>query len=95
MIKTEPPKSNKKVKKKTYGFLRKPSAGEEFEGQIIEDILEPYEPKEIENSCVSFTPQDAQTIETETKNEIDNFLKTVSEFNKVNAAATKQKRQLL
>ena len=37
-------------------------------------------------------PQDAQTIENETKNKFDDFLKTVSEFNKVEAAATKQER---
>ena len=37
-------------------------------------------------------PQDAQAIENETKNEIDNFLKTASEFHTVDAAATKQKR---
>ena len=38
-------------------------------------------------------PQDAQTIEIETKNEIDDFLKRASEFNKVDATATKQKRE--
>ena len=35
--------------------------------------------------------QDAQTIEDDTKNEIDSFLQPASEFNKVDAAATKQK----
>ena len=38
-------------------------------------------------------PQDAQTIETETKNEIDDFLKRASEFNKVDATTTEQKRE--
>ena len=38
-------------------------------------------------------PQDAQTIEIETKNEIDDFLERASEFNKVDATATKQKRE--
>ena len=75
-----------------YEFFKKPSDEEEFEGQIIKDILEPYEHKKIENPYVPPTPQDTQTIENETKNEIDDFLKTVSEFNKVDAAATKQKR---
>ena len=37
-------------------------------------------------------PQDAQTIENETKNETDDFLKTASEFNKVETAAAKQKK---
>ena len=36
--------------------------------------------------------QDAQTIENETKDEIDCFLQTASEFNKIDAAATKQKK---
>ena len=35
--------------------------------------------------------QDAQTVEDEIKNEIDNFLQTASELNKIAAAATKQK----
>ena len=48
--------------------------------------------KKIENPYVPPLPQDAQTIENETKNKFDDFLKTVSEFNKVEAAATKQER---
>ena len=76
-------KSNENIKI-TYEFFKKPSDEEEFEGQIIEDILEPYEHKKIENPYVPPTPQDAQTIENETK--------TTSEFNNVDATATKQKR---
>ena len=38
------------------------------------------------------TLQDAQTIEDEIKNEIDNFLQTASESNKIDAAATRQKK---
>ena len=37
--------------------------------------------------------KDAQTIENETKNEIDDVLKTASDFNKVNVPATSQKRE--
>ena len=92
MIKTEPPIKNNEKVKKTYEFFKKPSHEEEFEGQIIKDILEPYEHKRIENPHVPVAPQDVQTIESETKNEINDFLKRASEFNKVNAAATKQKR---
>ena len=92
MIKTEPPKTQWKSKKKKNEFFEKPSNEEEFEGQIIEDILEPYEHKKIKNPYVKPKPQDAQTIVYETKNEIDDFLKTASEFNKFNAAARKQKR---
>ena len=54
--------------------------------------MEPYEHKKIKNPYVKPKPQDAQTIVYETKNEIDDFLKTASEFNKFNAAARKQKR---
>ena len=92
MIKTEPPKKNNEKVKKTNKFFKKQSNEEEFEGQIIEDILEPSQHKKIENPYVSPTPQDAQTIENETKYKIGNFLKTASEFNKVDVAATKQKR---
>ena len=48
--------------------------------------------KKNENPYVPSAPQDAQVIENETKNEIDNFQKTAPEFNKADAAATKQKR---
>ena len=93
IIQTEPPKKSNEKVKKTYEFFKKPSDEEEFEGQIIEDILEPYEHKKIENPYVAPAPQDAQIIENETKNETDNFLKRASEFNKVDAAATKQERE--
>ena len=82
MIKTEPPKKQWKGKKKKHEFFKKPSDEEEFEGQIIEDILEPNEHKKIENPYVLPTPQDAKTIENE----------TASEFNNVDTATTKQKR---
>ena len=74
-------------------MFKKPSDEKEFEGQIIEDILEPYDNKKIENPYLPLVPQDAQTIETETKNEIDDFLKRASEFNKVDATTTEQKRE--
>ena len=38
--------------KKTYEFFKRPSTEEEFEGQITEDILEPFEHKKIENPYV-------------------------------------------
>ena len=38
------------------------------------------------------TLQDAQTIEDEIENEIDDFLQTASESNKIDAAATRQKK---
>ena len=73
MIKTEPPKKQWKSKKKTNEFFEKPSDEEEFEGQIIEDILEPYEHKKIKNPYVNRKPQDAQTIVYETKNDMAIF----------------------
>lgn len=36
--------------------------------------------------------QDAQTTGSETKSEINDFLQTISEFNKTDAAATRQKK---
>ena len=36
--------NNEKIKE-THEFFKKPSDEEEFEGKIIEDILEPYEHK--------------------------------------------------
>ena len=51
--------------------------------------------KKIENPYVPAALQDAETIEKETKNEIDDCLKAVSESNKVDAPATKQKRRFL
>lgn len=74
MIKTEPPKKQWKSEK-TCELFKKPSDEKEFEGQIIEDILKPYENKKIENPYLPLVPQDAQTIEIETNNEIDAFLK--------------------
>ena len=43
MIKIDPPKKNNEKVKKMYQFFKKPSDEKEFEVQIIEDILEPYE----------------------------------------------------
>ena len=62
---------------------------------LIRAQKEPYEHKKIENPYVPAALQDAETIEKETKNEIDDCLKAVSESNKVDAPATKQKRRFL
>ena len=86
-------KINNEDVKNTYGFFKKPSNEDIFEQQIVEDIIktESYEHKKIETPYVKPTEQDAQTIENEIKNEIDEFLQTASEFNKIDAAASKQK----
>ena len=52
MIKTQPPKKNNEKVKKMHEFFKKPSDDEDFEGQIIEDIVEPYEHKKIENPYI-------------------------------------------
>ena len=48
--------------------------------------------KKIETPYVQPTIRDVQTIENETKNEIDEFLLAASGFNKIDIAATKQKK---
>ena len=84
--------NNEKVKE-THEFFKKLRNEEEFEGKIIEDILEPYKHKKMENLYVPPTVKDAQMKENETKNEIHDFSKPASEFNKVDVAATNQKRK--
>ena len=79
--------NNEKVKE-MHEFFKKASDGEEFDGKITEDILEPYEHKKIEKPYVPPTAQDLQMIENEIKNKIDDFLKTKC------VAATKQKRKI-
>ena len=78
-------KKNNKDVKKTYEFYKKHSDEDTFEKQIIEH-------KKVETPYLPPTAQDAQTIADEIKNEIDNFLQTASEFNKIDTAATKQKK---
>ena len=75
-------------------FTKKPSDEDIFEQQIVEDIIknEPYEHKKIETLHVEPTVLDAQTTKNETKDEIDGFLRTASEFNKIDAVATKEKQ---
>ena len=79
--------NNEKVKE-MHEFFKKASDGEEFDGKIIEDILEPYEHKKIEKPYVPPTAQDLQMIENEIENKIDDFLKAKC------VAATKQKRKI-
>ena len=58
--------NNEKVKE-THEFFKKLSNEEEFEGNITEDILDPYEHKKSEKLYVPPTVQDAQTREKEKK----------------------------
>ena len=74
-------------------FTKKPSDEDIFEQQIVEDIIknEPYH-KKIETPHVEPMVLDAQTTENETKDEIGGFLRTASEFNKIDAVAFKEKQ---
>ena len=73
--------NNEKVKER-HEFFKKPSDEEEFEEKINEDIVEPYKHKKTEKPYIPPMVQDVQMIENKTKNKIDDFLKTASEFNK-------------
>ena len=86
-------KTNNENVKDTYEFFKKPSDEANFEHEIVEDILkdEPYEHKKVETPFVELTVQDAATIDNQIQKEIDDFLQLASEFNKVDAAATRQK----
>ena len=80
--------------KDTYEFFKKPSEENDFEQEIVEDILkdEPYEHKKVETPYVEPTVQDAATIDDQIKKEIDNFSQLTSEFNKFDEEATRQKK---
>ena len=85
--------NNEKVKE-THEFFKKPSDEEEFEGKINEDIVEPYKHKKTEKPYIPPTVQNVQMIENKTKNKIDDFLKTASEFNKRGSNKPKKGRLL-
>ena len=87
-------KTNNGNVKDTYEFFKKSSDEDDFEREIVEDILkdEPCEHKKIETPYVEPTVEDAATVEDQVNKEIDDFLQLASEFNKVGAAATKQKK---
>ena len=87
-------KTNNEHIKDTYGFLKKPSVKDNFEREIVEDILkdEPYEHKKTETPYVALAVADAATIEDQINKEIDDFLQLASAFYKVDVAATTQKK---
>ena len=90
----KPTKTSNENVEDTYQFLKKPSDEDNFEREIVKDILkdESYEHKETETSYVAPTVADAATIEDQTNKEIDDILHLVAEFNKVDAAVTRQKK---
>ena len=92
-IKTRLLKNNENVKD-AHEFFKKPSDKDDFEHEIIENILksEPYQHKKVETLYVEPTVQDAATIDDQIGKEIDDFLQLASEFNKVDVVATRQKK---
>ena len=78
-------KKNNQNVKIIYEFYKKHSDEGTFQKQIIEH-------KKVEAPYLPLTVQDAQTIEDEIKKKNDNFLQTASEFNKIDKAATKEKK---
>ena len=78
-------KKNNQNVKIIYEFYKKHSDEGTFQKQIIEH-------EKVEAPYLPPTAQDAQTIEDEIKKKNYNFLQTASEFNKIDKAATKQKK---
>ena len=88
-------KYNESVKEK-YDFDEKPSVDDKFEEQIVMEMLNnaPYDHIKTEELYVEPTVQDAETIDEEMKQENEDYLKTAAEFNKIDMAATAQKKRL-
>ena len=86
-------KYNDSVKEK-YNFDEKASVDDKFEHQIVMDILNnvPYDQIKTVELYVEPTVQGAQTIDDKIKQENEEFLQTPAEFNKIDMAATAQKK---
>ena len=86
-------KHNDLVKEK-YNFDKKPSVDDKFEEQIVMDLLEdvPYDHLKTEGPYIEPTAQDVQTTNDEIKQKNEDFLQTPAEFNKIDIAATVQKK---
>ena len=86
-------KHNDLVKEK-YNFDKKPSVDDKFEEQIVMDLLEdvPYDHIKTEGPYTEPTAQDVQTTNDEIKQKNEDFLQTPAEFNKIDIAATVQKK---
>lgn len=82
---------------KKHEFFKKSFDEDTFEVQVIEDLInnEPYKHEKIEDLYVEPTVKDVKTIEDEKNKENYDFLKVPSEFDKTDAAATRQKKSRL
>ena len=80
--------------KEKYKLDEKPSVDDKFEDQIVMDILNNvwYDHIKTEELYVEPTVQDAQTIDDEIKHQNEDFLQIAAKFNKIDMAATAQKK---
>ena len=80
--------------KEKYNLDEKPSVDDKFEEQIVMDILNNvwYDHIKTEELYVEPTVQDAQTIDDEIKQQNEDFLQIAAKFNKIDMAATAQKK---
>ena len=80
--------------KEKYNLDEKPSVDDKFEEQIVMDILNNvwYDHIKTEELYVEPTVQDAQTIVDEIKQQNEDFLQIAAKFNKIDMAATAQKK---
>ena len=66
---------------------------DQFEEELVEDLFDPLERKEIEHPYVELQVQDAETIEIETKKEDNEFFDLKQKFNVIDNTATEQIKQ--
>ena len=82
-------KSIQEIEKKTRTFVEMPDEGSE---EVIDGSFKDIEHKQIEHPYVEPQVQDVETIERETKKENDEFLDLYKNFNEVNDASTRQRK---
>ena len=65
-------KTNNENVKDTYKFFKKPSDEDDFEHEIVEDILkdEPYENKKVETPMLSLLPKTLQQLTRKSKKKL-------------------------
>ena len=81
--------SNLKIKEER-DFFEQP---DQFEEELIEDLFKPLEHKKIEHPYVEAQVQHAETIETETKKEENEFFDLEQKFDPIDNAVTEQEKQ--